>query len=124
MKYNIKIISYIDNVFNELKEFSIESTNEYNIDSIRIFNINSEIAITYCQEDWEEEDQEGFTYFLYLTVPKCQDFEINAYLNTVENIDFGNYILNNGLMEPETKAYKIKIESTNLDIYYNEENIK
>ena len=124
MKYIIKLISYIDNVFNELKEFSIESTNEYNIDSIRIFNINSEIAITYCQEDWEEEDQEGFTYYLYLTVPKCQDFEINAYINTVENIDFGKYILNNGLMEPETKSYKIKIESTNLDIYYNEENIQ
>ena len=121
LKYNIKLITYIDNIFNEIKTFQIESTNEYGINSIRIFSINSEIAITYNQEDWSEEDEVGLTYFLYLTIPKCQNFDISTNIDTIEKIDFGKYILDNGKIEPETKAYKIKIETTNIDLYYNDE---
>ena len=123
MKFNIKIFSYIDNVFNEIKTFSVESTNEYSINSLKIFNINSQIAITYCQENWEEEDEVGLTYFFYITIPKCQNFEIQANINTIKNIDFEKYILDNGLIEPEKKDYKIKIQSTNIELYYNEVNI-
>ena len=70
MVFNIKIISYIDNTFNEIKTFQIESNNDFGINSLRIFSINSEIAITYSQENWEEDDEDGFTYFFYLTIPK------------------------------------------------------
>ena len=121
LKFNIKIISYIDNNFYEIKTFQIESPNEYAINSLRIFNINSEIAITYSQENWEEEDEIGLTYFLYLTIPKCQNFIISENMNIIKNINFENYILDNGEIEPETKNYKIKFESTNIDIYYDGE---
>ena len=121
LKFNIKIFSYIDNNFNEIKTFQIQSTNEYAINSMRIFNINSEIAITYSQENWDEEDEIGLTFFVYLTIPKCQNFQISENMNIIKNIDFGNYILDNGEIEPETKNYKIKFESTNIDIYYDGE---
>ena len=121
LKYNIKLITYIDNIFNEIKTFQIESTNEYGINSIRIFSINSEITITYNQEDWSEEDEVGLTYFLYLTIPKCQNFDISTNIDTIEKIDFGKYILDNGKIEPEAKAYKINIATTNINLYYNDE---
>ena len=47
------------------------------------------------------------------------DFNKDTITDEIKNIPFGKFISDNGFIEPNKKAYKLKIEPFDLKLYYN-----